>query len=106
MEDEEAEALDRVAEWRLRLLDADPTDRASAEAARLLARLAAALRAVPDHPLRTELAAICHWLGESDAISDFAIGAEAYRARIGIDCHPANAEDHLRALIALANQAM
>ncbi|MDR3529196.1 MAG: hypothetical protein P4L90_01375, partial [Rhodopila sp.] len=66
----EIEELERTAAWRLRLLDADPTDTASAAAARLLDKLAEDLRRNDYAPLWTELRSIGNWLGESDAISD------------------------------------
>ena len=102
----EAIELEEAAAWRLRQVDANPDDRASAAAATLLQRLAGELRARPDLTLLIELHALCNWLGESDNISDFARAAQEYRERIGIDRHPANADAYLRALIELARQAM
>jgi hypothetical protein len=98
--------LERTAEWRLRLVDADPADTASAAAAALLTRLAAELRALRDHPLRTEYTALCSWLGESDAISEFALRADEYRRRIGIDRWPESGEAYLRTMLDLARQTL
>ena len=100
----EAEELERAAEWRLRKVDADPTDRQSAAAAALLARLAADLRRLRGSPLQAEYAALCNWLGESDGITDFAQRAHEYRCGIGVAHTPATAEAYLRALIALAKE--
>ena len=96
--------LERTAEWRLRLVDADPGDAASAAAARLLQRLAADLRGLQGSSMHRELGAICNWLAESDDISDFAMLAHEYRQRIGIDAHPESGEAYLRALLDLAKQ--
>ena len=96
--------LERTAEWRLRLVDADPGDTTSAAAARLLQRLADELRKLQGSPLHRELGAICNWLAESDDISDFAMLAHEYRQRIGVDVHPDNGEAYLRALLDLAKQ--
>jgi hypothetical protein len=98
----EIEELERAAEWRLRLVDADPGDTASAAAAERLQRLAADLRRDEYAALWTELRSIGNWLGESDAISDYAGLAAAYRTRIGVTDHPADGADYLRALLAIA----
>ena len=98
----EVEELERTAEWRLRLVDADPADRRSAAAAAELTRLAAALRRLRGSPLQGEYAALCNWLGESDAITEFALRAHDYRRGIGFAHAPADAEAYLRALIELA----
>ncbi|MGH7042088.1 MAG: hypothetical protein ACREFY_08150 [Acetobacteraceae bacterium] len=100
----EAEELDRAAEWRLRKVDADPTDRQSAAAAVELARLAAELRRLRGTPLHAEYAALCNWLGESDGITEFSLHAHEYRCGIGFAHVPATGEDYLRALIELAKQ--
>jgi hypothetical protein len=102
----EAEELERAAEWRLRKVDADPADRQSAAAALALTRLAAELRQLRGGREQTELAALCTWLGESDAISDFAERAQEYRRGIGIIHRPATAEAYLQALIALAKESL
>jgi hypothetical protein len=98
----EIEELERAAEWRLRLVDADPTDQVSAKAAALLQRLADDLRRNDYTPLWTELRSIGNWLAESDAISDHADLAFDYRARIGVSDYPADGADYLRGLLAIA----
>ena len=101
---EEAEELERTAEWRLRKVDANPADEQSRAAAALLERLAKDLRGRADSSLFREYTAICNWLGESDGIVDFMDMANDYRARIGVDHSPENGEEYLRALIDLAKQ--
>jgi hypothetical protein len=98
----EIEELERTAQWRLRLVDADPDDTVSVAAARLLDRLADDLRRNDYTPLWTELRSIGNWLGESDAISDYADLAADYRARIGVSVHPGDGADYLRGLLAIA----
>jgi hypothetical protein len=66
----EIEELERTAAWRLRLVDADPTDSVSVDAARLLETLAESLRREDYTSLWMELGALGNWLSESDAISD------------------------------------
>jgi hypothetical protein len=102
----EIEELERTAAWRLRLVDADPGDTASADAARLLERLAAELGQNDYATLWTELRSICNWLGESDAISDYADVAADYRARIGATEHPADGAAYLLGLLAIARGLM
>lgn len=96
--------LEATAAWRLRLVDADPADRQNAAAAERLQRLADDLRRHRATALHIELGAICHWLAESDDISDFAQLADDYRRRIGIEAFPETGEDYLRALLAIARQ--
>lgn len=98
----ELEALERAAAWRLRLLDANPADAASAAAARLLETLADDLHRGGHAPLWAELQAVANWLGESGAISDYAELAARYRAGIGVSEMPADGADYLRALLAIA----
>jgi hypothetical protein len=100
--DDELDALDRAAAWRLRQVDAAPGDTGSAQAARLLEALAADLRANDHTALWTELRSIGHWLGESDALSDYAELAVEYRARIGVSEHPEDGAAYLRALLQIA----
>jgi hypothetical protein len=98
----EIEELERAAAWRLRLVDADPEDAGSAAAARLLEHLADDLRRNDYALLWTELRSIGNWLGESDAISDYAELAADFRARIGLSARPENGEAYLRGLLAIA----
>jgi hypothetical protein len=98
----EIDELERAAAWRLRLVDAEPADTVSAAAARLLEALAADLRRNDHAALWTELRSIGNWLGESDAISDYAGLTADYRARIGVSEHPADGADYLRGLLAIA----
>jgi hypothetical protein len=98
----EIEELERTAAWRLRLVDADPSDTASATAATLLEALAEDLRRNDYPELWTELRSIGNWLGESDAISDYAGLAVDYRGRIGIREHPPDGAAYLLALLAIA----
>ncbi len=98
----EIEELERTAAWRLRLVDADPSDRASKRAAELLHALAEELRNPDLAPLWMELRALGNWLAESDAISDYAELAAEYRGRIGVSEHPADGTAYLRALLTIA----
>jgi len=102
----EVAELEATAEWRLRRVDADPSDAQSAAAARQLQALADAMRDLRDSPLLRELHALCGWLDESDNITDFSLRAHELRTRIGIDRHVATADDYLNLLIELAKQAM
>jgi hypothetical protein len=98
----EVEELERTAAWRLRLVDADPADAASARAAQMLEALAEDLGRNDYAALWSELRAIGNWLGESDGISDYAALAADYRNRIGASEHPADGADYLRALLRIA----
>jgi hypothetical protein len=98
--------LQAAAEWRMRQVDADPTDAHSAAAARQLQALADGLRRLRDSPLLGELHALCNWLAESDNITDYALRAHELRSRIGVDLEVASAEHYIRLLIELAKQAM
>jgi hypothetical protein len=100
---QEIEALERTAAWRLRLVDADPSDAASSAAASVLGALAEDLRRNDYPALWTELESIGNWLGESDAISDYADLVMDYRIRIGIAEHPQDGSAYLRALLAIAH---
>ena len=97
----EVEELERAAAWRLRLVDANPADTASAGAVRLLEKLADDLRHNDHAAIWTELRSIGNWLGESDAISDYAELAADYRASIGVTAHPADGAAYLRGLLAI-----
>ena len=100
----EADALERAAEWRLRLADADPSDTASIAAARHLQKLADELRAMPDNKQLEEYRCLCHWLSASDGITDLAQAAHRYNAAIGFGEWPETAGDYVRVLNRLANQ--
>jgi hypothetical protein len=102
----EVAELEAVAEWRLRQVDADPTDAQGAAAARQLQGLADELRRQRRSPLLGELHALCGWLGESDNITDYSLRAHELRRRIGVDREVASAEDYVRLLIELAKDAM
>jgi hypothetical protein len=102
VEPPEIEELERCADWRRRLVDADANDQASAAAARRLDRLAEDLRQHDYTSMWTELRSIGNWLGESDLISDYAELAADYRLRIGISEHPADGAQYLRGLLAIA----
>jgi hypothetical protein len=96
------DALESTIAWRLRCLDADPADAASAEAVRLLDALVADLTQTDYAPLWTELGALLNWLGESDAVSDYAELAADYRVQIGVAHRPADGAAYIRALLDLA----
>jgi hypothetical protein len=98
----EAVELERAADWRIRKLGEDPSDRQSAVAAKLLQNLADDVRRLTGAPAYVEYLAILNWLGEFDVMDDFAERANDYRARIGVDHFPQNGDAYLRALIALA----
>jgi hypothetical protein len=102
--DEPVEAVDleRCADWRIKKLGENPSDRQSAAAAALLQRLADDVRRRAGSPAYVEYLAILNWLGEFDVMDDFAERANEYRARIGVDDFPQDGEDYLRVLIALA----
>ncbi len=100
----EARDLERVADWRIGKLGADPADRQSAAAAELLQKLADDLRRMRGSPAYTEYLAIQNWLGEFDVMDEFAERAHAYRSRIGVEHFPDTGEAYLRALIALARE--
>jgi hypothetical protein len=100
----EAIDLERAADWRIRKLGADPDDRDSAAAAKLLQKLADEVRGLADSPVYKEYQAICGWLDEFDGMAELAEHAQDYRARIGVDKFPANGEAYLRVLIDFAKQ--
>ena len=79
-----------------------PDHRDSQRAADLLQAIARDLHRADLAPLWTELRALCNWLGESDAISDYADLAGAYRSRIGVHDHPTDGAAYLRGLLAIA----
>ena len=92
---EEAEELERAAEWRMRKGDAS---------AELLEKLAEDVRRLPGSAVFREYTMICNWLGESGEIADFMDMAHDYRARIGVDRFPKDGAEYLRALVDLAKQ--
>jgi hypothetical protein len=94
---EEAEALERIADWRIAQGGA-----VSRAAAKLLQRLADDLRRDPASPALAEYRAICGWLDEYDGMADFAEQAQLYRTGIGIEHFPDDGEAYLRVLIGLA----
>jgi hypothetical protein len=96
--------LERVADWRLRRVDANPADEHSMKAARQLQKLADDLRRAPNTKLREELRCVCNWLSESDGISDFQLRASDFRETIGFGEWAETGDDYLRALIRLANE--
>jgi hypothetical protein len=101
---EEAEELERTAEWRMRKVDADPSDERSRAAAVLLENLAQDVRRLGEKAVFREYVAICNWLGESGEITDFMDVANDYRARIGVDWTPKDGEAYLRELVELAKR--
>src|SRR3984885_14670044 len=100
----EAVELERVAEWRLRKVDAQPSDEQSAKAARQLLKRAGDLRVRPDAKLLEEYHCVCNWLSESDGISDFLLRAQDFREMIGFGEWAETGDDYMRALIALAQE--
>ena len=98
----ELQELENTAAWRLRLVDADSADVASAAAARVLESLVSDLHRDPYAVLWAELRALVNWLGESDAISDYAELTAQYRMRIGVFEQPTTGADYLRHLLAIA----
>ena len=101
---EEADELERAAEWRMRKADSDPRDTVSRDAAVLLERLAAEVRRL-DGSVAREYGAICNWLGESGEITDFMDMVGDQRARIGVDWMPENGAAYIRSLVELAKRA-
>ena len=98
----EIEELESTAEWRLRRVDADAGDTASAAAATMLLRLAEDLRRNDYAQLWAELQSIGNWL-ESRMRSRITPGSPRnIGLRIGVFDHPANGSDYLRGLLAIA----
>jgi hypothetical protein len=98
----EAIELERMADWRIKKLGEAPSDHESAEAAKLLQKLADDLRRLCGSPIYKEYQAICGWLDEFDGMAEVAEYAHDYRGRIGIDKFPENGEEYLRVLIGFA----
>ena len=100
----EATALERTAEWRMRLTDADAADTASLAAARHLQKLARELRAMPDNAELEQYRCLCHWLSSSDGITDLAQATHRYNTTIGFGEWPATTLDYMRVLNRFAHQ--
>ena len=100
----ESVELERVAEWRRRKVDANPSDEQSAKAARQLEKLADDLRRAPDLKLLEEYRCICNWLSESDGISDFVLRAQDFREMVAFGEWAETGDDYLRAMIGLAQE--
>ena len=98
----EAIELERAADWRIKRLGEDPSDRQSETAAKLLQKLADDMRKLAASPAYNEYRAICGWLDEFDGMAELQEYAQDYRARIGIDKFPADGEEYLRVLIGFA----
>lgn len=100
----EAVALERVAEWRLRKVDADPSDYRSLAAARQLEKLAVGLRALRGTPAHLEYVAIHNWLSESDGVSELLMNVEYFNERLGFGTWAEDGADYLRAMIEIARE--
>ena len=100
----EVRDLEAAAEWRMRKVDADPGDSASAAAATRLLALAEDLRVGADSATFEEFRAIRGWLDEFDGMEDFLHLAHEYRGGIGFAHAPDSGEAYLRALIDLAKR--
>jgi hypothetical protein len=96
--------LERAADWRLRKVDANPSDEQSAKAARQLQKLADDLRRGANAKLLEEYRCVCNWLSESDGISDFVLRAQDYREMIAFGEWAETGDDYLRALIGMAQK--
>lgn len=101
---EEAQELERVADWRIKKLGKDSLDAESAEAVKLLQKLADEVRELTESPVYAEYRAICGWLDEYDGMADFAERANVYRRGIGVADFPAGGEDYLRTLTRFAKE--
>lgn len=100
----EAEALERVAAWRLRKVDADPSDTASLRAARQLEKLAGELRALRGTKAHTEFLALQNWLSESDDVSELAMRIAYFNERLGFGTWADDGAGYLRALLEMARE--
>jgi hypothetical protein len=98
----EAIELERAADWRIKKLGDNPADAESADAAKLLQKLAEDVRALAGSPAYGEYRAICGWLDEFDGMAELSEYAQDYCARIGVDRFPADGEEYLRVLIGFA----
>ena len=102
----EAEELERSADWRLRKVDADPSDERSAAAARQLQTLAAELRTLRDSALYAEYQCMCNWLSESDGLSDLVLRREDFRTMFGFGTWEDSGESYLRVLVEMAKETL
>ncbi len=102
----EATELEHAAEWRLRKVDADPTDTRSAAAAAQLQKLATELRGLTDTPLFVEYRCMCNWLGESDGLSELVLRREDFRTMLGFGVWADSGEGYIRALIEMAKETL
>lgn len=100
----EAAELEKTAAWRLRKVDADPSDTASLKAARQLEKLAAELRALLGSKQHAEYLAMRNWLGESDGVSELALRIEYFNQRLGFGTWAEDGEGYLRALLEMARE--
>lgn len=98
----DTEALSATIDWRLRQLGANPDDSTAEQAVRELEALLVDLRAHDYAEAWAALGALLNWLGESDAVSDYADLATDYRQRIGVSAHPADGAAYIAALQDLA----
>ena len=101
---EEAAALQHAAEWRLRKVDADPSDATSRAAAALLEKNWRTTSACSEHRRCSASNGDLQLARRVGEIADFMDMANDYRARIGVDRSPENGEAYLRALIDLAKR--
>ena len=100
----EAAALERMAEWRMRKVDADPSDTGSLRAARQMQKLAVELRVLRGSRLHTEYTALHNWLSESDDVSEFAMRVEYFQQRLGFGTWAEDGPGYLRVLIEMARE--
>lgn len=100
----EAEELERAAAWRMRKVDADPSDQASLKAARHLEKLAAEVRGLRGSKAHAEYVAMRNWLGESDDVSELAMRIEYFNQRLGFGTWAEDGEGYLRALLEMARE--
>jgi hypothetical protein len=100
---QEAIELESAADWRIKKLGENPGDQQSADAAKLLQKLAGDVRALAGSAAYMEYQAICGWLDEFDGMAELSEYAKDYRMRIGVDRFPADGEEYLRVLIGFAN---
>ena len=100
----EAEELERTADWRLRKVDADPSDVRSSAAAAQLRKLAAELRSLEETPAFAEYQCLCNWLSESDGLSDLQLRREDFRMMLGFGTWADDGAGYLRVLLEMARE--